>query len=87
MKTMSRPIATLAAIPQMASHADECGATITTTLSTSGHCPHICQPPRRNTLRPIQRVNALPLVRGALAGSVGTTGLILRSSSHRRGRA
>ena len=65
MKTMPRLIPTFAAMPQIASQAEECGATMTTTRSTSGHCPTIRQPPSRSTVRPMPRVKALPPLCGA----------------------
>ena len=76
MKTMPRLIPTLAAMPQIASQAEECGATITTTFFTLGQGPIIRQPPSRSTARPKARASALPPLCGAFGGNSGTTGLI-----------
>ena len=83
MKAMSTPIASLAASPHTASQPDECGAAISTMRGTSGKSPTIVQPPSRSTLRPNQRVKALP-PRGALGGKVGTRVVTRRVPS--RGR-
>src|SRR5690606_13417974 len=79
--------ASLAANPQMPSQLDECGAAITTIFGWSGNSPTTRHPPSRSTDRPIQRARGLGATRGALAGSGGTTSLLVLIDLPRRGPA